>query len=136
MPLWIRRTSSHPATDRHVRVRAGVDIGTLAATVVPGHPGTWILSSGAVDAAGRSTRRILRLLLFAGPVRDQGGPVRASAVAMPGKRRHIQAAVTYQPGSRYWPLQGIDTGIFLALAIFPHRVLLSGGSAAGGPDRR
>ena len=33
------------------------------------------------------------------------------------ERRHIQAAVTYQPGSRYWPLQGIETGIFLALAV-------------------
>ena len=33
--------------------------------------------------AARQPRRRLRLLLFAGPVRDQGGPVRASAVAVP-----------------------------------------------------
>jgi hypothetical protein len=24
--------------------------------------------------------------------------------------------VTYQPGSRYWPFQGIETGIFVVLA--------------------
>ena len=32
-------------------------------------------------------------------------------------RKGIRAAVTYQPASRYWPLQLIETGIFLALAL-------------------
>ncbi len=31
-------------------------------------------------------------------------------------RKGIREAVTYLPGSRYWPLQWIETGIFLALA--------------------
>jgi hypothetical protein len=31
--------------------------------------------------------------------------------------RGIREAITYQPGSRYWPLQSIETGIFLGLAL-------------------
>jgi len=32
-------------------------------------------------------------------------------------RRGIREVITYQPGSRYWPLQWIETGIFVALAL-------------------
>lgn len=29
----------------------------------------------------------------------------------------IREAVTYQPASRYWPIQSIETAIYLALAL-------------------
>jgi len=29
----------------------------------------------------------------------------------------LPGAITYEPASRYWPLQWIETGIFLALAL-------------------
>jgi hypothetical protein len=29
---------------------------------------------------------------------------------------HLRQSVTYQPASRFWPLQWIETGIYLALA--------------------
>ena len=31
--------------------------------------------------------------------------------------RGIREAITYQPANRYWPLQWIETGIFLALTL-------------------
>ena len=31
--------------------------------------------------------------------------------------RGIRIAVTYQPASRYWPLQWTDTGIYLVLSL-------------------
>jgi hypothetical protein len=31
--------------------------------------------------------------------------------------RGIREAITYEPARRYWPLQGIETGIFGALAL-------------------
>ena len=47
--------------------------------------------------------------------------------------RGIRETITYQPASRYWPFQWIETGIFLALAL-----TLTGacfcGSAAIEPD--
>jgi hypothetical protein len=36
---------------------------------------------------------------------------------MPVKRKAIREVISYQPASRYWPLQMIETGIFLALAL-------------------
>ena len=30
---------------------------------------------------------------------------------------HLRQTVTYQPASRYWPLQWYETGIYLALAL-------------------
>jgi hypothetical protein len=30
---------------------------------------------------------------------------------------HLRQAVTYQPGSRFWALQGIETGLLLAVAV-------------------
>jgi hypothetical protein len=119
MPLWVRPHLIPPrhTTSTFASVQA-VDIGTLAATVVPGHPGAWILSSAGVDAAGR-------------PVDLGAASASCFSPASPGvkegpsapqlwqclQRQHIQASVTYQPGSRYWPLQGIETAIFGALAL-------------------
>jgi ABC-type transport system involved in multi-copper enzyme maturation permease subunit len=119
MPLWIRPNliPPHRTTATFASVQA-VDIGTLAATVVPGHPGAWILSSGAVDASGQPVNldAVSASCFSQAPSAVKGGPS-APAVWQCLERRHIQAAVTYQPGSRYWPLQGIETGIFLALAL-------------------
>ncbi|HEX6451061.1 MAG TPA: hypothetical protein VF060_16545 [Trebonia sp.] len=38
------------------------------------------------------------------------------AVSSCATAHHVQAFITYQPTSRYWAFQGIETGIFLALA--------------------
>ena len=118
-PLWIRPYLIPPrhTTATFASVQA-VDIGTLAATVVPGHPGAWILSSGAVDAAGQPVNlgAVSASCFSQAPSGIKEGPS-APALWQCLQRRHVKAAVTYQPGSRYWPLQGIETGIFLALAV-------------------
>ncbi len=38
------------------------------------------------------------------------------AVASCAQAHHVRAYVTYQPASRYWAFQGIETGIFVVLA--------------------
>ena len=115
MPLGIRPHLIPP--DRTVTTFASVqaeDIGTLAATVIPGSPGAWIISSGAVNAAGQS----VNLGGVAASCYPAGGKgPSAAAVWQCLNRKGIRAAVTYLPGSRYWPLQWIETGIFLALAL-------------------
>ena len=119
MPLWIRPYLIPPSrtTATFASVQA-VDIGTLAATVVPGHPGAWIISSGGVSAAGQPVNLGIVSAPCFGPSAPsvKGGPS-AAQLWQCLQRRHIQEAVTYQPGSRYWPLQAIETGIFLALAV-------------------
>jgi hypothetical protein len=114
MPLWVRPHLFPP--DRTVgtfqSVQA-VSLAALAPTVVPGHPGAWIISGGPINAAGRPVGTLPISCLSPG----QGKPPSAEAVWHCLGSRGIREAVTYQPAGRYWPLQGIETGIFLVLAL-------------------
>jgi hypothetical protein len=116
MPLWIRPHLIPP--DRTVVSgpsffeSAGLSVGTLQASTVPGQPGAWILSSGAINAAGQPVSTIPAPCLS--PSTGKGAPPNAGACMA---SRGIRETITYQPASRYWPLQWIETGIYLALAL-------------------
>jgi ABC-type transport system involved in multi-copper enzyme maturation permease subunit len=116
VPLWVRPHLIPP--DRTVVSgplffeRASMSVGTLTASTVPGQPEAWILSSGAITAAGQPVSRIPAPCLSPSPAKAASpglGPCMAS--------RGIREAITYQPASRYWSLQWIETGIFLVLAL-------------------
>ena len=118
MPLWIRPHFA-PADRAVIATARGFEAGgatgpggntlTLVATSLPGQPGAWILSSGPINAAGRpvsttpaacNTPSIASSPDFYGCLTSQG----------------IREAISYQPASRYWPFQGTETAIYLALA--------------------
>ena len=111
MPLWVRPHLIPP--DRTITTidSAQLDFGNLTATVVPGQPGAWLVSSGAVNAAGQPVSNLPAACqaAFSGPKPSSPGPCMES--------RGIREAITYEPARRYWPLQGIETGIFGALAL-------------------
>jgi hypothetical protein len=73
-------------------------------------PGAWILSSGAVNAAGQ-------------PVSTSPAACKPEALAgspswTPCLTSHgIRIAISYQPASRYWAIQGTETAIYLAFAL-------------------
>jgi hypothetical protein len=116
MPLWVR-PSLFPA--RHTTVTIGRDItfnndpqGNFRLTTgsLPGQPGAWILSSGAVDAAGHP----VSIVPACGrAVVNGSGPSGLECLTSHG----IRIAVTYQPASRYWPFQWAETGIYLAVSL-------------------
>ncbi len=116
MPLWVRPHLIPP--DRTVVSgpsffeSAGLSVGTLEASSVPSQPEAWILSSGAINAAGQPVSTIPAPCLS--PSAGKGAPPNAGACMA---SRGIREAITYQPASRYWPFQWIETGIFLALAL-------------------
>jgi len=93
-------------------VNAGLSVGTLEASIVPGQPGAWILSSEAINAAGQPVGMIPTSCLQ--PAVGKGASPDAGACMA---RRGIRESITYQPASRYWPFQWIETAIFLALAL-------------------
>jgi hypothetical protein len=67
-------------------------------------PGTWITRSHAVNAAGQ-------------PITRAPLPCVSAQNFVPCLQSHgIRMAVTYQPASRYWEFQWLETGIFLVLA--------------------
>jgi hypothetical protein len=126
VPLWVR---PHLIPPDHTIAAIGSTSATfsdytgapvLTAGVVPGQPGAWIISSGAVNAAGQPVTR-----LPAACAPNTGSPAAGArsasgfegGVARCLASHGVREAVGYQPASHYWPLQLIETGIFLALAL-------------------
>jgi hypothetical protein len=111
MPIGVRPHLIPP--DRTIATIESVDLnfGSLTATVVPDRPGAWILSSGAISAAARPVTNLPAACqgAFSGLKPSSPGPCMES--------RGIREAITYEPASRYWPLQWIETAIFMALAL-------------------
>jgi hypothetical protein len=122
MPLWVRPHLVPPdqtiagIASTHATYSDFSGTPTLSASVVPSQPGAWILSSGAVNAAGQPVAA-----LPASCASAAGSPTAGSAFGSDLGRclasRGIREAVSYQPVSHYWPLQLAETGIFLALAL-------------------
>ncbi len=85
---------------------------TFAFTVdfFPSQPGAWIISSGAVNAAGQPVSVI--------PVGCRPGAANGTSDFPSCLASHgIRVAVTYLPTSRYWAIQWTETAIYLALAL-------------------
>jgi hypothetical protein len=116
VPLWVRPhlvPASHTVASIYA---ADLAYGILTADVVPGQPGAWILSSQALNPAGQPVNTIPAACASVGsPAKGGGGSGITPAQCM--QSRGYREAITYLPTSRYWPLQWIETGIFLALAL-------------------
>jgi hypothetical protein len=124
MPLWIR---PNLIPREHARIPlasfsfpyGGTYVGsdpytfTFRISDIPGQPGSWILSSSPVNAAGRPDTLT--------PAACAKPPVLSSPAEFASCLDHqgFREAVSYQPASRYWPLQWIETGIYLTLALLP-----------------
>ncbi len=80
---------------------------SLTPDYIFGQPGAWILASHAVNAAGQPAT-----VMPAACINPASGDS-LGCLASHG----IEVAVTYQPTSRYWAFQWIETAIFLALAL-------------------
>jgi hypothetical protein len=122
-PLWVRPHLIPPsrtiatigATQANI---TGVGPATIAwsATRVHGQPGAWIISSGAVNAAGQPVSGVPAACRSAVP--HPLGPGVGSPKLVHCLTSHgIRIAVSYQPVSHYWPLQFAETGLFLVLAL-------------------
>ena len=112
MPLWVRPHLIPPDQAITTINEAQVNYGGLTANVVPGQPGAWIVASGAVNAAGQPVSARPASCFPASPSATfTGDPAQCM------DKLGIREVITYQPASRYWPLQLIETGIFLVLAL-------------------
>jgi hypothetical protein len=113
MPLGVRPHLIPPDHTVATIESVDLDFGNLTATVVPRQPGAWILSSGAINAAGQTVSTLPAACLGATSLGLKIGSSPGPCLESHGFRE----AITYEPASRYWPLQWIETGIFLALAL-------------------
>lgn len=123
---WLRAhliAPTHSNTDLRSGAHLGFETapsGLMFVADNPTLPNAWVLSSQIVDKAGHTptTQSLHRFLQTDCP----------KSVADPGNEEAFQAcltqlsakfhlAVNYQPASRYWPLQGYETAIYLGLAL-------------------
>jgi hypothetical protein len=116
MPLAVRPHLVSPSHTTTAIVAADQVFGTLTADVVPGQPDAWILSSHALNAAGQPVTTIPAACNNANPSGEKGGTT-AITPAQCMQSRGYREAISYLPTSRYWPLQLVETGIFLVLAL-------------------
>jgi ABC-type transport system involved in multi-copper enzyme maturation permease subunit len=93
--------------------------GTFAVTAVgvPGQPGAWIISSGAVNAAGQPVGALPAACHLAPATAALPIPAASQSPVRCLTSHGIRIAVSYQPASRYWAFQGTETGSYLALAL-------------------
>lgn len=79
-------------------------------TAPPRIPGAWILSTQLTTPDGRPVSAV-PYSVACGP-NAPGNSCQAYIESL-----HLRQAVSYQPASRYWDFQWIETGIYLALAL-------------------
>ncbi len=89
--------------------------------------GAWVLSNATLGPNGRN---------YTAGIGYQDTPAACRAVGQQSARMNtclsshgFHTLITYQPASRFWALQGIEAGIFIALAgaliILAYRVVLT-----------
>jgi ABC-type transport system involved in multi-copper enzyme maturation permease subunit len=124
MPLWIRPQLFPP--DHTVTTLAsfgGIDVplGNGTFTLIPSgwdsQPESWVLSSGAVNAAGEPVSALPAACMQVAGLQVTGGKANHPALLDCLASHGIRMAVTYQPASRYWAFQWTETAIYAALAL-------------------
>lgn len=132
--LWIR-PHLLPARHMFASITTGKGVAFVGSrwglSVAPGAPpvpNSWLISSRLVEHASNSpTIAQLHVLIarvcpaIANPTGGGKGAGKgftpAAISCTQALSRHLQSLVVYQPRSHYWPLQALETGIYLAAAL-------------------
>jgi hypothetical protein len=114
MPVWIRAHLIPPVritqafNPAHITGLLQDGSGHMTVTTAVNIPGAWVISNQTLTPAGQ---------VFTGPApqacNGTGPDVCGPALA----RLHLRQLAFYQPASRYWAFQGIETGIFVVATL-------------------
>lgn len=129
MPIWVRPHLIPPVTTTSVITAGSIDGLQGTGPGLPVHrllvklhqPGAWELSSRTIDASGNIPGELPAWVETCMPLPGQGRAEQQAArqqtcfdrLAAEGYRQES----TYQPASRFWPLQWIETGVLLGLSL-------------------
>jgi hypothetical protein len=81
---------------------------TVQAVPVLGQQGAWVLSGQVIDTAGHPFQA-------AATPSCEGTSFQACTASL--AKFHLRELISYQPASRFWTFQWVETGIFVALAL-------------------
>jgi hypothetical protein len=114
-----------PVNSQHEQfsTNAGSGLSTIQLAGSFSKPGAWVLSETVITPSGAPASNVM--MTSSGPVFTK---LPSACIPTPGSgfnpascrnvlaAMHLRQSVTYQPASRFWPLQWIETGICLVLA--------------------
>jgi len=114
-----------PLSSQHgpVNVNAASGVAYIQLTAPFAKPGAWVLSDIVITPSGAEPSNVI--MTPAGPelttmpracVPAPGSGINPVACGNTLAAMHLRQSVSYQPASRFWPLQWIETGIYLVLA--------------------
>jgi hypothetical protein len=107
-------------TESNIRQISGNDSGVIESITVANPKGAWVLANETVDSAGNAVSPLPDVVqdCLPKPDRTAGPPDMRRVMACFTQLDDLgyRQQVTYQPGYRFWPLQLIETAIFLALS--------------------
>ena len=95
----------------------GDETGTVQEIGVRNPAGAWVLANETIDPAGNIAEPLPDFVQNCMPRPGGGPPERGSleqCMAQLGAHGY-QQRLTYQPGSRFWPLQWLELALFLAM---------------------
>jgi len=129
MPIWVRSHLIPPVTTTTVITAENIDGVQGAGPGLPVHrllvnlnqPGAWQLSSRMVDASGKVPGELPAWVTTCMPPPGEQGTPGQQATSQKACFDRLEAEgyrqeSTYQPASRFWPLQWIETGVLLGLS--------------------
>ncbi|MEJ2856896.1 MULTISPECIES: transporter [unclassified Saccharothrix] len=106
-------------TPENVRQIGGDENGVIDFMTIAPPSGAWVLTNETVDPAGTAVRPLPEAVQNCMPKPGSGAFPERGAVSKCmarltdlGYRQHL----VYQPGSRFWPLQWLELGLFLVLS--------------------
>lgn len=96
----------------------GNESGVIEEIVFPKPPGAWMLANETVDSAGTAVHPLPNVGDCLPPRSAEGPPDLRQIKACIAKLADLgySQRVTYQPAGRFWPLQWMETGLFLAMS--------------------
>ncbi len=110
-------TETLPITASAIEGIRGNDSGVIDEIVLEKPAGAWMLGNATVDPSGTAVAPLPQVVQDCIPARDQfPEPGRLiECVAQLGDLGYTQR-ITYQPASRFWPLQWMETGLLVVLS--------------------
>jgi len=122
VPLFVRpyllppQTDTVAITDRNITNITGDQTGKILEIGVRNPPGAWVLANETVDAAGTVASPLPDFVQGCIPRPGEGPPERGNVETCMGQlgAHGYQQRLTYQPGSRFWPLQWLELALYLA----------------------
>jgi len=112
-PNWVRPhliTPVHSAVALQASAIKGLGISNNTMTVITAaiKPGAWVLSDQAVNSAGLPFAARPPQVCLSHSFQDCANAILAL---------HLKEAISFEPASRFWALQGYETGAYLLIAV-------------------